>query len=224
MWRKSLYPAIGLAFMGVLSTTGAQAASMYVMDRSDHLPDGVGYLQVTIADGADGAIDFTVTPTQALLDRAGGDMEIRSFALNVAPELNLTAANFVGLPDKWSARGTTRLDGFGRFDFTLMGTGPGRIDTLTFSIVGIEGDTPLSYVNLSTGNAKEGNSFFAARIRDLLGDRPCGPGGTCTSRAIPTAFVGLVGETAPIPLPTAAWLIAPGLGLLAPWVKRRPAA
>ena len=41
--------------------------------------------------------------------------------------------------------------------------------TLTFSITGVDGDTPDDYANLSTGNAAQGNSFFAAHVAgDIL--------------------------------------------------------
>ena len=209
--RMTLCSAIALL------SVGAQAASVYVLDRSDALPDGVSYIEVTITDGADGAVDFTVAPLGALLDRAGDSLEIRSFAFNIATGLDVTAANITGLPDKWSARRTSRSDGFGRFDMTLYGTGPERIDSLTFSIVDVEGDSPASYANLSSGNAGEGHAFFSARVRDMVTEAECNPVGRCTTHAIPTAFVG----GGAVPLPAGGWLAGVAAAWIVPFFARR---
>lgn len=192
--RNALYSLLAVT-TAILGVTTAQAASVYVLDRSDALADGVGYLQIEISDGANGAIDFKITPLQGLLDRAGKSLEIRSFAFNIADGVKLKAANIANLPNKWVARSTSRQGGFGRFDMTLFANGPKRTGSLSFSIVGIEGDTPFSYVDLATGKAKDGQALFAARVRDLVK--------VGSNRAIPTAFVG---GGAAIPIPAAGWL------------------
>lgn len=215
MRRTTLSSAIAL-ISGLAGVSGAQAASVYVLDRSDMLPDGVSYIQVTIADGADGAVDFTVQPLGPLLDRAGDSLEIRSFAFNIAPDLDVSAADITGLPDKWAARGTSRTDGFGRFDMTLYGTGPERIDSLTFSIIDVDGDSPASYANLSTGNAGEGHALFSARVRDLVAEPKCNPAGRCTTHAIPTAFVA-----GAVPLPAGGWLAGVAAAWMVPFFARR---
>ena len=68
------------------------------------------------------------------------------------------------LPDGWIARNHSRMSEFGFFDIKLFGRGNSRLDTLTFSILGIDGDTVEDYASLSTGQAPGGNSFFAARV------------------------------------------------------------
>jgi hypothetical protein len=199
-----------------LSAAGSQAALVSVLDRADALPDGVGYVQVSISDGENGAVDFSVEFLGPLLERAGDSLEIRAFAFNVAPGLDVTAANITGLPDKWSARQTSRMDGFGRFDMTLFGTGPNRINSLSFSIVDVEGDSPESYIDLSSGFAKEGHASFGARVRDMIEPIKCDPDRKCDPPAIPTAFVGGIA----VPLP-AGGLLAGTAALAAALFARR---
>lgn len=203
---------LGFAMLPVMLLAGAsaQAASVsYFLNQSNvaGLPDGENYIQVTIADGAGGAIDFSVEPLQALLDRARPNFDIRAFAFNVADDISLKAANITGLPDNFHAHGTTRMDGFGRFDMSLLGTGPERSTSLQFSIVGIDGDTPLSYVELSSGKAAQGNVPFAARVRNLFREIECNPDRKCTPPAIPSAFIGGGDGGDPVPLPATAWLL-----------------
>lgn len=185
-----------------------QAAPLsYILDQSNDLDDGIGYIQVTVDNGVDGAIDFTVTPLPSLLALATDKFEIRAFAFNVAEGVDATGDNVVGLPDHYNARQTSRMDGFGRFDLTIFGTGPAHITSLAFSIVGVDGDTPESYVDLSQRNANEGNVFFAARVRGLDHD--------------PDAFVGGPGG-AEVPLPATAWLLLTGfVGVFARARRRR---
>ena len=65
--------AAGL-LVGLSFASSSQAASIsYFLDQSDKLADGTNYLQVTISDGANGAIDFTVTALQPLLDLAADE-------------------------------------------------------------------------------------------------------------------------------------------------------
>lgn len=220
MMRCGVLSATAAFMVGIAGATGAEAASVFLLDRSDRLADGPGYLQVTIEDGADGAIDFTLQALAPLVARAGDRLEIRAFAFNVAEGLDISTANVAGLPQGWSARGTSRLDGFGRFDVTLIGTGPERRDSLQFSIVGIEGDSPLSYAIPSTGNAGEDNAAFAVRVRDLLAATECDPDRKCTPRAIPTAFIGGGSE---VPLPAGGWLALTAVMAAARFSRRRRA-
>jgi hypothetical protein len=214
----ALSSLIGVA---LLATAPAHAASLsFFINQSNvsGLPDGENYLQVTIADGADGAIDFEIEPLRALLDRATDRFDIRAFAFNIADGFSLSAANIVAIPDSFRARGTSRMDGFGRFEMTLFATGPERPRSLSFSIVGIEGDTPLSYVELSSGNAGQGNVPFAARVRNLFELTDCDPDRKCTPNAIPSAFVG-GGD--PVPLPATAWFLLTGIAAVAARARRR---
>lgn len=212
-----------LALMTILAGTAHGAAMTFRLDQSNALADSIDYLQVTIVDGANGAIDFTVDSLPALLARAGDKFEIRAFAFNFDCDLHLTAANIVGLPENFQARHTTRMDGFGRFDMGLFASGPEHTTSLAFSIAGIEGDTPLSYVDLATGKAGQGNAAFAARVRGLFQETDCrNPERKCTPHAIPSAFVG--GGTEAVPLPGAAWLMGAGVAAALTRVRRRRAA
>lgn len=200
----------------------AQAAPLsFFLDRSNKLADGINYAQVTIADGADGAIDFTVTPLQPLLDLGGDKFEIRQFAFNLDPELDFSDAEATGLPNLWSLRGTRRMDGFGRFDLSIVGTGPANITSLAFSIIGVDGDTPESYVDFSREPAKEGPSYFAAWIRGIIDDGGCDKkDGKCGGNAINNAFIGGSSE---VPLPATAWMFLTGMAGVALRARRRVA-
>src|SRR5690606_30227476 len=79
-----------LSLVALLATAPAQAASVsYYLDQSDVLPDGTNWLQVTISDGIDGAVDFTVQILQPLKDLiANCDIGITKFAFNVVEGVN----------------------------------------------------------------------------------------------------------------------------------------
>jgi hypothetical protein len=214
-----------LLFAGMLVVAAPARSATIILDQSNvaGLPDGIDYLQVTIENGADGAIDFTVEALPALLDRAGDQFDIRAFAFNFSDSLALGSDNITGLPDNFDARSTSRMDGFGRFDMSLFGTGPERTESLKFSVVDVDGDTPEDYILLSTGNAGQGNVAFAARVRDLIEETVCNPDRKCTPHAIPSAFIGGGAGGAEVPLPATAWLLVTGfLGVLGR-VRRRVA-
>ncbi len=67
--RRLIASAITMAAMAAATSTHAASVS-YVLNQSNTLADGVPYLQVTIADGANGAIDFTVQVLASLSDLA----------------------------------------------------------------------------------------------------------------------------------------------------------
>ncbi len=152
------------ASLVLLSSPGQAAQISYFLDQSNALTDGVNYLQVTVADGASGAIDFTVEVLDPLTGMAARNFGLQSFAFNVIPNGFAEGANVSNLPDGWRARNGRRMDGFGLFDIKLRGRGSDRLETLTFSITGVEGDTPADYAVFSNGNAAEGHQFFAARV------------------------------------------------------------
>lgn len=146
-------------------SVSAQASSLsFYLDQSNVLADGTNYLRVDVADGAGGAIDFTVQVLGPLTGIAGSNFGIQSFALNVVPGGDAEAMDISGLPQGWKAVNDRRMDGFGRFDIKLRGKGNARLETLTFSITGIDGDTPEDYAILSTGKSPQGHEFFAARV------------------------------------------------------------
>lgn len=208
-----------------------QAATIsYYLDQSNvaALPDGNDYLKVTIADGVDGAIDFTVEAQPALLAQTGGHFGIRAFAFNTSYAQALDDSNIVGLPAPYIVRtpvGLRQMDGFGKFEAKVRFVGDGSAAwnaPLTFSIVGVNGDTPSDYVELSSGLAPEGFAPFAARVQYLLDTPNCSPDPNCPwCDPYGLAFVGGGSE---VPLPAAAWMFLSGLAGLAARARRRASA
>lgn len=201
-----------LGFLGVATNAQAETVSYY-LDQSNELADGVNYLQVTISDGADGAIDFEVTILEALSDIASDGFGLVSFGFNTTGAANsATEDNIVGLPDGWSVDSNNNQDGFGTFELIAEEHGAGdRVSpTLSFSIVGVSGDTVYDYLVLSSGNADEqGNQFFAAHVAGF--DDP-------NSAETSAYFGGLT----PVPVPAAVWLLGSALLCFASIGHRRP--
>lgn len=169
----------------LVAAAPAQAASIsYFLDQSNALPDGSNYLRVDVADGANGAIDFTVQVLGPLSSIAGSNFGIQSFAFNVVPGGSAEAMNITGLPTGWRANDSRRMDGFGLFDVRLAGRGNARMGTLTFSITGIDGDRPEDYALLSRGRAPEGHEFFAAHVAGFQYCRE-DDGGSCGDKVQP---------------------------------------
>ena len=83
-WRA--YQVFAAVAALAVSGSAAQAASIaYVLDQSNADPllaDGDAYLQVTVADGAGGAIDFTVDILPRLTGIADTGFGLRSFAFS----------------------------------------------------------------------------------------------------------------------------------------------
>ena len=201
----------------LVASPGRAASVSYILDQSNTLADGVPYLQVTVADGADGAIDFTVEILDSLSHSAGQNFGIQAFAFNVIAGGDAEAANVGNLPEGWITRDHYRMSEFGFFDIKLYGGGNSRLQTLTFSILGIDGDTPEDYAVLSTGNVPNDNSFFAAHVADFK-FADCTSAKKCPSSAF---FAG----SSAVPLPGAAWLFATGVaGVMLRARKRKAAA
>jgi hypothetical protein len=216
--------------IGLFGASTSQAASVsFYLDQSNKLADGVNYLQVTIADGLDGDIDFTVTALQPLLDIAGDNFGIQRFAFNIVGGTETERRDVTALPTDWRARNDGRMAGFGRYDITLNGRGKpdSRQDPLTFSISGVSLDTILSYVDLSTGRSPEGFSFFSAHVAGLnFGN--CEPVNTKSARSVDTNTVSdcvgsaFFGGTQAVPAPPAIWLLGTAVaGLAARRLRRK---
>jgi hypothetical protein len=215
--------------IGLFSATASQAASVsFYLDQSNRLADGVNYLQVTIADGADGAVDFTVSALQPLLDMAGDNFGIQRFAFNIVGGTATEGRDVTALPSDWRVRNGGRMAGFGRYDITLNGRGKGdsRQDPLTFSITGVSLDTILSYVDLSTGRSPEGYSFFSAHVAGLnfgscesANTKKIKSVDTSTNDCIQSAYFG--GNAEAVPAPPAIWLLGTAVAALAARRLRR---
>lgn len=214
-----------LTMTALLAATPLQASTVsYYLDQnnSSRPTGGIDFLHVTIADGTDGAIDFRIEAASALASRVGSRLDIRSFGFNFDGTLELTKANIAGLPDGYRVRKNMQQSSFGRFDLVLLGTGAQRIDVLTFSIVGIDGDTPLSYVQALKG---KNSTAFTAHLRGLLAriDGSCTTGvgrtgGPCDPRVVSSAFVG---GASPVPLPAGGWLAITAVLATTRFLRRR---
>jgi len=209
-WLKGI---IAGALMAGMAGTANAASVSYFLDQSNTtsgpLVDGIDYLQVTIDDqGGPGLFNFTVKTLPALNGIAVSNFGIQTFALNTT--MSLTDSDIVNLPSGWSgnvAPPPNTIDGFGTFDIAVDNGGANRLTTLTFSI-NVPSTTSLSdFVQLSGGNAGQGNVDFAAHVAGF----DDGAGNT-------SAFFG--GST-PVPLPAAAWLFGSGLLGLGALARRR---
>ena len=196
---------------GLLSATSSQAASVsFYLDQSSGLPDGVNYLQVTIADGVDGAIDFTITALQPLLDIAGQGFGIEKFAFNVVGDVGTGIDNVTALPTGWQAGANGLVSGFGTYDLIANYQGSSGHDPLTLSVTGVDLDTVLSYVRLSSGDSPQGPSFFSVWVGGFnFGD--CGD----TERSSKNCYTGaFFGGAQAVPAPPALWLLGTAVGAL----------
>jgi len=168
-----LAEALALVALGVsILSPPAIGQVSYFLDQSNEdvaLPDGTNYLRVDVSEQGDD-ICFDVTILDPLLEIAdSANFGLAAFGFNLADGATpiASASNIVGLPDNWSADVTgQRLDGFGVFQIVNdTNDGQDRVpDTLTFFVVGIVGDTPESYLALSSGNAGQGIQLFSARV------------------------------------------------------------
>jgi hypothetical protein len=217
MARRHLAAAL---LTGLLGATTSQAASVsFYLDQSNRLPDGVNYLQVTVADGASGAIDFTVTALQPLLAVVDDNFGIDRFAFNVVGGTATDRRDVTDLPNRWRAQNGGGMDGFGLFDIRVISRGRRQAqESLTFSITGVDLDTVLSYVDLSTGRAVQGFSLFSAHVIGLDPDW-CEP--TVAGSCVRQAFFGGSTIVDPVPAPPAIWLLGTALAGLAARRLRR---
>ncbi|MEK7414913.1 MAG: VPLPA-CTERM sorting domain-containing protein, partial [Planctomycetota bacterium] len=189
------------AAMALMLAGPANAASVsYFLDQSNHLPDGTNYLKVTIDDqGLAGVINFTLDQFDTLSDLSKCKLGIVRFGFN-GDELD--KSNIVGLPDGWKLKNEKNIAGFGRYENVLFGKP--LTDSLTFSIVGVDGDSIYSYAESHDGGK---GLFFSALVNGTC--KHCGEHDHRRSRS--GTFGGSTLDAAPVPLPAAAWMFGSGL-------------
>lgn len=193
----------GLAF--ALAMNGRAALVSFDLNQSNVLADGPAYLRVSIDDqGLPGRINFHVSALGPLLDSAERHFGIDEFGFN--SDFAISSSKITGLPRNWKYEGTESMGGFGRFDATVEAkNADARVSSLAFSITGIKMDTISSYLERSSGRAKQGNFFFAAHVAGLDAEFNC------------LADAYFAGSTpsppSAVPLPASIWLLLAGIGV-----------
>ena len=190
------------------------ASSVYVLDQSNHFPDGHGYLEVTVDnEGVPGAINFHVALLDPLLDMAGKNFGIEKFAFNSV--IDLDNANVIGLPENWRLDESEKnMAGFGRFDFEAIAKKrSARVTSLSFSIVKVPADTIASYLQPSVGKARDGHFLFSASVAGLSSE---------DFHHIPSVFFagGTPIQVSPVPEPGVNWLLVAGLAVVGIFARR----
>jgi hypothetical protein len=211
-----------VAAAAALSMPVANAAFVtYLLDQTNGEPsltDSVSYAQVRIDDDTPGRITFSVSALSSLSSLAGGQFGLQQFGFNVIGVSGLSDAS--GSNAQWSlplgwvaevAPPPNQLDGFGRFDVAITGSGSNRQSPLQFQLIGT-GLALSSFADASTGGAGQGNVYFAAHIAGFNG-----PGG------VSSAFFGGSTSVPPsaVPLPNTALLLAAGLCAMFIGARRR---
>lgn len=189
-WQIVLFGIV----VGIAIIAAPARASMvsYFLDRNNAgLPDA-NYLKVTISGLTEAdAIDFRVEVL--VLDSAfpaplGSNFGMDKFFFNFDDDTLDVGADNIDI-NGWTIKTNKNANGFGNYDFRLQGGGKNRTSLLTFSILGIVGDTPEDY---AVGN--EFGLFFAAHVADF--------GGSPDS-----AFFA----NSPVPIPASIWLFSSGI-------------
>ncbi len=222
-----------LACIALLISTQASASSismfMNLSNNQEVYPDGTNYLEVTISDGNNGDIDFSVTTLGALhnLVPDWNNFGISAFKFNFGSSgatINNILRPFEWVVNEDYENGEGWLE-FGFFDAFM--SGEYLKNTLNFSIFGVDGDTPQDYLPAcAPGGQGPGEIYpidvaptncvlFVAKVMGLSTNPnfkdiwPMDPS---------TGSVKFAGSV--VPLPAAVWLFGSGLGFLA-WVRRR---
>jgi hypothetical protein len=160
----------------------------FALDQSNALPDGVTYgtVMVETYDGVGagggglvaGQARITVTIDPSLYSALGPNFGLADFGFNsVAP---ITAGD-ISAPAGWTIDPNHAEDGFGKFDWGLVSpSGPGSYPSLVFYVNNLGANATVSnFQKDSSGNAGEGNVFFAAHVMDFTYNLP--DGGTVSS-------------------------------------------
>ena len=189
-------PAWVASILGLIATAAVpcQAASIsFYLNQSNHLPDDVNYLSVTLTENLTGGVDIR-TKTLDPLNRSGKDhLGIQQFAFSFTGN---TTGKITGLPDSWRVKENRPLEDLGIFDVLLKSKANTRVDTLNFTVNDVD--------------LRNFESLFAAQAAGFKGKH----------RANSASFTGSI-PTTPVPIPPAVWLLSSGLLGLVGVARRR---
>ena len=218
----------------IFAALPAHAASVsFFLDQSNKLPDGTNYLSVMLTENETGGVDFLVQTLDPLNNLAGSYFGIQKFGFSFADgswsEINGLSYRKHGkskrheddfgkhkhwdaitdLPDHWSIQNNKHMDGFGKFDIRLVGTGRTRSDNLSFTV--------------NNASLADFDSLFSAQVAgfewcniDVKQRSWCG-GKDCITSAY---FAGST-SVSQVPIPGALWLFGSGLAGLLGLASRR---
>ena len=90
MKKILILAALPLALAGLQANA---ATISYYLDQSNALPDGINYAQVTISDGVEGNIDFTVDVLTSAFTVTGSNFGMQNFSFNHDDSLTVGISN-----------------------------------------------------------------------------------------------------------------------------------
>ena len=209
--------AATLVLLAVPVTKALAGTATYYVNQSNVesvLPDGTDYLKVVIDSTTAGTATFDITPVFSF--SLGTNFGLQAFGFNYGGSNAIGSGNFSDLAPGWTIDlpPPSGMDGFGKYDFIVQTTGSNRQSPLVFTVTGLGGattaDTLGYFAKMSSGNAGQGNQFFAARLA-----------GFATSDANITSGYFAGSSVAPVPESGSYALMLAGLFLLIPITRQR---
>ena len=192
--------SLKIAVLPIMFAGNVSAATIsYYLNQSNDILNGIDYAQVTISDGFDGDIDFSVEViSSAFSVSPDANFGLQTFSFNYDPSIAISSSNIIiNDPSQWKiSKNANAGGGFGKFDYKLSGKGSSRTEILDFSITGISDDSIFDYAIGSDLKPASGE-YFAAHIA----------GFDQINSVTSAQFAG----SSVVPVPAAIWLFTSGL-------------